>query len=181
MTRILLILILVFPSLVAAQERPTIDLPVALRQANYVNPITLEGSCTHATSIMLMRWQLQFDNADEWRNSYAGGDWADSTWNPTNNHAQKFDRQGIDFAYTIGDADFLDWALSTRRGCGLTVHGGAHAVLLVYLDDQWAAIIDNNDISNIQWVPRDRLISEWHNSNSWAWTVVGDPAPPIPR
>jgi hypothetical protein len=178
MKNLVLAFVLLLPTLAFA-ERPTVNLPIELRQANWVGA-NLEGSCSHATTIMLLNWQMQFEQANGWRNKYSGGDWADATWNPTTNHAQKFDNEGIAFAYTIGDVEFLDWAMSTRRGCGLTVRGGSHAVLLVHLDKEWAAIIDNNDITEIQWVPRDRLVSEWHNSNSWAWTVVGDPAPPLP-
>jgi hypothetical protein len=179
MKKLLILSLLLVPSFAIA-EVPTINLPVECREHNWVDPITLEGSCSHATSVMLLRWQMHEDLASEWRNKYSGGDWADDSWNPIHNHAQKFDNEGIDFAYTIGDVDFLDWALSTRRGCGLTVRGGSHAVLLVHLDNEWAAIIDNNDISEIKWVPRDRLISEWKNSIGWSWTPVYSPAPPLP-
>ena len=64
--------------------------------------------------------------------------------------AAKFDREGIRYAYvTNGDVRFLEWACRTRRGCGITVMGGAHMVALVHLDDKWAAILDNNNVEQV--------------------------------
>jgi hypothetical protein len=174
-----LLLILLFPSCCFA-EVPTVNLPLDLRQSNWVDS-TGEGSCTHATTVMLLRWQLHDNEATNWRNTYSGGDWADYTWNSAN-HAQKFDDQDIPFAYvTDGDVAFLEWCLSTRRGCGVTVMGGRHAVVLAYLDADKAILIDNNDVQHLVVVPRDRFINEWINSNGWAWTPVYSPAPPLPH
>ena len=95
----------------------------------------------------------RYSTADYWRQSYGNGSWPSDL-------AAKFDREKVRYAYTeSGDVRFLEWACRTRRGCGITVLGGAHMVTLVHLDDQWAAILDNNNVSKFIWVPRTALIA----------------------
>jgi len=155
-------------------EYPTVNLPVALRQANWRGNEG-EGSCVHASMISLLRWQGRHAMADYWRQTYGNGEWAAGL-------ADKMDREGVRFAYTVGrnDVGFLEWACSTRRGCGVTVLGGRHMVCLVHLDEKWAGLLDNNDPRQITWVPRRTFLAEWLNSNSWAVTPVYAPAPPLP-
>ena len=157
----------------AETEYPTINLPVSLRQPNWIGNRN-EGSCVHATMISLLRWQGRHNTADYWRRNYGNGEWPEDL-------AAKFNREGLRYAYvTNGDVGFLDWACSTRRGCGVTVMGGRHMVALVHFDNEWAGILDNNDTDAITWVPRDTFVSEWQNSNGWAVTPVYNPAPPLP-
>ncbi len=155
-------------------EMPTVNLEQAFRQENWLGP-QREGSCVHAAMIMLFRWQGREDLADKWLRTYADGEWAE-------NLAAKFDAEGVRYAYTQGqfDVSFLEWACNTRRGCGVTVKGGVHMVNLVHLDAKWAALLDNNDIGEIKWVPRETFLSEWFNSDSWAVTPVYTPPPPLP-
>lgn len=156
-------------------ERPTVNLEEALREENWFGP-QKEGSCVHATMIMLFRWQGHFTLADHWRETYCDGEWAE-------NLAVKFDKEGVRYAFTVGkkDVSFLEWACSTRRGCGVTVKGGVHMVMLVHLDHEWACILDNNFPDAFKWVPRETFLSEWYNSNSWAVTpIMGPPPPPLP-
>lgn len=156
------------------REYPTVNLPYALRQRNWIGD-QHEGSCVHATMVSLFRWQGRYATANYWRRSYSNGEWA-------GNLAQKMDREGIRFAYTVGQGDvrFLEWACRTRRGCGVTVMGGRHMVALVHLDDQYAGILDNNDTTKIIRVPRETFIAEWINSNSWGIATVYSPVPPLP-
>jgi hypothetical protein len=88
----------------------------------------------------------------------------------------------VRYAYTTGENDlsFLEWAVNTRRGCGVTVKGGAHMVLLVHLDAKRAGILDNNFPKEIRWVPRETFLAEWYASQSWAVTPVYVPPPPLP-
>jgi hypothetical protein len=158
---------------VTRTEYPTINLPVFLRQSNWVGNRG-QGSCAHATMVSLFRWQNRPCTAEEWRQNHGNGEWAESL-------AQKFDHEGIRYAYvTNGDVRFLDWACSTRRGCGVSVMGGKHMIALVHFDEKWAGLLDNNDVSTITWVPRDTFVAEWQNSNGWAVTPVYNPAPPLP-
>lgn len=156
-------------------ERPTVNLETVFREHNWLGP-QREGSCVHATIIMLFRWQGEFEMADYWRANYSDGEYA-------SNLAAKMDRAGIRYAYTSrkNDVAFLEWACDTRRGCGITVRGGAHMVMLVGLNDEWACLLDNNFPEDFKWVKREILISEWKNSNSWAVTpILGSPPPPLP-
>lgn len=156
------------------KERPVVNIPPALRQSNWLGRLG-EGSCVHATMISLFRWQGRPATAEYWRRNYGDGEWPDDM-------AAKFEREGIRYAYTEdGDVAFLEWACQTRRGCGITVMGGAHMVALVHLDDQWAALLDNNDTSKFIWVPRATLIAEWKASHGWAITPVYTPAAPLPE
>jgi len=156
------------------KERPLVNIPMALRQENWIGS-QREGSCVHATMISLMRWQGRIHLANKWRRMYANGEW------PTG-LAFKFDREGVRYAYTDkGDVKFLEWASRTRRGCGITVMGGAHMVALVHLDDKWACLLDNNSISKYKWVPRETMIAEWKASHGWAVTPIYTPAAPKPQ
>jgi hypothetical protein len=156
-------------------EYPTINLPVALRQTHWLGNLG-EGSCVHAAMISLFRWQGRYAMADHWRRSYGNGEWATSL-------AEKLEREGVRFAYTVGqnDVGFLEWACRTRRGAGVTVLGGRHMITLVHLDHERAGLLDNNDPHRqISWVPRQTFLAEWFNSNSWAICPVYSPAPPLP-
>ena len=98
------------------------------------------------------------------------------------NLAQKFETENIEYAYTIDpDVNFLEWSIATRRGCGITCMGGRHMVYLVDLTPTKAAIIDPNQTDRVIWVDRERLEAEWRASNSCAVTIVGSPAPPLPK
>lgn len=156
------------------KERPTVNLPLALRQSNWLGSRRM-GSCTWASMISLLRWQGCGKVADWMRQNYGDGEGADGM-------AQKLDRAGIRYAYvTNGDVKFLEWACRTRRGCGITVMGGVHMVTLVHLDAKWAGILDNNSVGNYIWVPRETLIAEWKASHGWAVTPIYAPAAPLPE
>jgi hypothetical protein len=157
----------------AIAERPTVNIPLRLRQSNWIGN-GAEGSCVHATMIGLMRWQGRSDLASVWRRKYADGEWPAGL-------VEKFDRERIRYAYTCGgDVRFLEWAVRTRRGCGITVLGGEHMVALVHLDGKWAGLLDCNDVGKVRWVPRERLVAEWKASYGWAVTVVYSPSAPLP-
>lgn len=149
-------------------ERPCVNLPPALRCPNWGG-----GSCVHASTVMLLRWQGQHEVADWWRANYSGGEYAER-------HNQRLAHARLRYACTTrGDEAFLDWALRTRRGAGITFWPG-HAVNLVHLDDQWAGLLDNNRLEQVIWIPRAEFIARWRNYGGWAWTVVYTPPPPLP-
>lgn len=158
----------------SAEERPTVNLPMGYRHGNWFGPQG-QGSCVHATMVYLLHWQGRHKEADEWRRNNGDGEWAPDL-------AEKLDRAKIRYAYTYnkGNVAFLEWALKTHRGCGVTVMGGKHMVALVHLDAQWACIWNNNDPKKFKWVRRKTFINEWLNSDSWAVTPVYTPASPLP-
>ncbi len=162
------------PSVIAKQERPVVNIPLALRQENWVGN-QREGSCVHASMISLMRWQGRYNLANYWRKTYGNGCWPADL-------AARFDKEKVRYAYTDkGDVKFIEWACRTRRGCGITVMGGAHMVALVHLDSKWACLLDNNNVSKYKWVPREMLIAEWKASYGWAVTPIYTPAAPLPQ
>jgi hypothetical protein len=155
-------------------EMPIVNVPVTMRQSNWIGP-NGSGSCTWATMISLLRWQGRYNTAEWIRENYADGEWATTM-------SKKLDAANIRYAYvTNGDVRFLEWACKTRRGCGITVQGGVHMVALVHLDAKWAGILDNNDVSKINWIPRETLIAEWQASNGWAISPIYNPAAPLPQ
>jgi hypothetical protein len=158
----------------AQVERPTVNLEHFLRESNWLGS-QREGSCVHATMVMLFRWQGREDLAIKWRETYGNGEYAHVL-------ADKLNKEGVRYAYTQNknDVNFLEWACQSRRGCGVTTKGGAHMVMLVHLDAEWAGIIDNNDIDEVKWIPRQTFLSEWQRSYSWAVTPVYTPPPPLP-
>lgn len=167
----------------AFAEVPTVNLPKALRQANWSvwTQGRQEGSCVHAAIVNLFNWQQQYERADKWLHTNGGGEYADDTWNQGENLARKFDAAGIPYAYTTkGDVEFLEWAVATRRGCGVTVMGGRHMVVLVGLDKDFAWLLDTNQIDQFIRVDRKRFIAEWQASHGWAVTPIYTPTPPLP-
>lgn len=156
------------------EEYPTVNLNEVLRQKNWAGSED-EGSCVHATTIMLFRWQGRDDLANYWREHYENGEYPEGL-------ADKFDKEGVRYAYTSleKDVSFLEWACQTRRGCGVTVMEGRHMVMLVHLDGKRAGIIDNNKPGQIIWRDRNDFLNEWFNSRSWAVTPVYAPPPPLP-
>lgn len=156
-------------------ERPSVNIPPEFRKSNWLSSDGY-GSCVHAAFITLLRWQGRFETAKMWEQTYSGAEWSTS-------FEKKLERKKIRFAYTIraGDVSFLEWACRTRRGCAVTVRGGGHMVVLVHLDEKWAAILDNRFTREFIWIPRELFIAEWKASHSWAVTPVYKPSAPAPE
>lgn len=160
---------------VASAKEPTINLPPSLRQHNWVGNQN-EGSCVHATTIMLFRYQRQYALANLWRKSYENGETFSGL-------TAKMEANGVKWAGTYDEnrVSFLEWAMRTRRGCMVTTMGGAHMILLVHLDKDVAGVIDNNSPEKVIWKSRTQFLAEWNESNSWALTPVYTPPPPLLR
>jgi hypothetical protein len=147
---------------------PVVDLPPAWRTSNWGG-----GSCVHASTVHLLHWQGQHELAAWWREAYSGGEYASRL------HA-RLAAAGLRYAYTVdGDEAFLEWALRTRRGAGITYFPN-HAVNLVHLDAERAGLLDNNRVEQIVWIPRAEFLARWKAYGGWAWTLVYDPPPPVP-
>lgn len=157
---------------VRSTDSPAVDLPHGWRRRNW-SPRG-EGSCVHASMVMLMHWQGKHELADWWQNTYDGGEMAE-------NLAQKLEAAGVRFGETrVGDVAFLEWACRTRRGAAVSISSN-HMVCLVHLDDEHAGILDNNDITQLQWYSREDFLQRWQGSyHRWAVTPVYNPPPPKP-
>jgi hypothetical protein len=156
-------------------EVPIVNVPMDLRQRNWTVGSRSNGSCVWASTITLLRWQGMYSKAAWIKKNYGGGEFPWTT-------ASKLDDAGIYYAYTTeGDESFLEWAISTGRGCNIDVKGGRHMVTLVHLTKEWAGILDNNNVRRIRWIPRGRLLAEWRAGKGWGLTTVYPPAAPMPR
>jgi hypothetical protein len=150
-------------------ESPVMNLPVDARCRNYGG-----GSCVCASTISLLRWQGRDDLAAALRNTCLGGQSSASL------HA-KLERIGVHWASTTsGDVGFLEWAVRTRRGCGITYYP-MHYVNLVDLTAEHATLLDNNRVGAYITIPRDEFIRRWRGFGGWATAVVYTPAAPLAR
>ena len=153
----------------ASPEHPVVNLPPAARCRNYAG-----GSCVIASTISLLRWQGLDELAKRFRRLYSGGQSADSL------HA-KLDAHALRYAYTTrGDVRFLEWAIRTRRGAGITFYP-MHFVNLVDLTPTHAVLLDNNRTEHYITLPRHEFEQRWRAYGGWATTVVYAPAPPVAR
>ena len=91
------------------QERPTVNVPAALRQSNWIG-YQGQGSCVHASMISLFRWQYRLKTADYWRQNYGDGEYPEDL-------AAKFDKAGIRYAYATS-GDVSSWNGRVARGAG---------------------------------------------------------------
>lgn len=160
-------------TVVHTTERPIVNLPVALRQTNWSSGG--QGCCVWATTVSLLNWQGRERTAERLRRVADGGAEPEG-------FAQRLDSLGIRYAYTTaGDVKFLEWALRTRRGCGVTVMGGAHFAALVHLDSKVAILLDNNSVEKYKVVTREAFLAEWKSSYGWGLAVLYGPAAPLPK
>jgi len=151
------------------QEHPVVNLPETLRQENYNN-----GSCVWATTVSLLRWQDQYKMANWVRKARSGGV-------AVSEILQSMEKAGFRFSGTDnGDVAFLEWACQTRRGAAIVIHGGAHMVALVDMNQKRVCILDNNDIKRYKWMDREAVIKDWKKSGGIAFTPVYSPTSPLP-
>ena len=150
------------------------DLPPALRQSNWGG-----GSCVHASTVSLLRWQGQFEMAGWWWRNYGGGE-------SIGRLVRRMEAAGLRYAYvTNGDVSFLEWCMRTGRGAGI-FYKPMHAINLVGLDQQYAYLLDNNYVTyperNGHWERVERSVFErrWRGYGGVAWTLVYQPPPPLP-
>lgn len=163
-------------------ESPTVNLPPSLRQSNWTSSRG-DGSCFHAAVVSLLRWQGRYHTAEQWKRSYSGGaKLVDIT--------AAMDRLDIRYAATHGkfDVAFLEHAIATRRGACVGFWAGRdakgndlyHAVALVDITPTQVALLDNNDVSRIYWVPRNKFLYLWAMEGCDALVPIYTPAPPLP-
>jgi len=168
------------------------DLPVGLRQKN-VGGRDGAGCCTFASVQHSARfqnerrlWTFLNDVAAHER----GGGW------PAKMDAMiaKYGDGTRYLQYEGSDSALLEAALKSGRMPAVTYDGHdphyglnrtiAHMVNLVYLDDKYAAILDNNftaDLS-LMWMTRQEFLQRWTGGGSgWAVVLVSPAPAPVPK
>lgn len=149
---------------------PPVDLPYELRMKNYSG-----GSCVHASTESVMRWQGMPELADWWRATYGGGE-------SSGGLISKCNKAGIRFAYTTeGDVGFLDWVHRTKRGATI-FYKPSHSINFYGWtpDGRQAILLDNNHTQEHEYVERETFIKKWKGFGGFALTPVYSPAPPRP-
>ena len=94
---------------------------------------------------------------------------------------------------TTGDYELLKLAIRTGRPCGVTYDGHdphygnqtiAHMVQLVYADDRFACISDNNFPADDQyvWMTAQEFQTRWKgNGGGWSVILLHPAPPPVPH
>lgn len=173
----ILLLILAIPSPVdfKIQDRPIIKVDSEDRVLNWTG-WNNEGSCVHASMMMLFGYQGRDDWADFWGENYESGYYHSWLIN-----ALEVNEIPYASTYERNNVEFLEWAITEKLGCIVTtgirgkdgkIHWGNHMILLVHLDNSEAAIIDPNYPTIIKWMDREKFLKNWFLSNSWATTVL---------
>jgi hypothetical protein len=92
--------------------------------------------------------------------------------------------------HTTGDLSFIKAAFNTGRPVCIT-YGGydmhykgyvAHMVLMAHIDDEWAAITDNNfpGEDELVWMSVSELEKRWKaGGGGWAIVLLNPPPPPM--
>lgn len=181
---LLVIAIVVFVSAAAKDEPencpdgrcPTVveslaDVPPQLRQPNY-SPFG-QGSCVHASTVTILRWQGQYELAAWWKANYHSGEYAGRL-------IERLDAAGLKYAYEDdGDIRFLEWCARNRQVAGI-FYFPRHAVNLVDFNETHAVLLDNNRTSDYIYIPRAEFIRNWRGYGGFAWTLVYNTPPPYP-
>jgi hypothetical protein len=193
--------------------RATVDLPVSQHKRNAAGSDGL-GLCVYTSTWHAALWQSVSD-------LYGFRDWM--THKPGGSYPEKFEatlsayckERGIScpgyVQHTGGDVDFLSLALKTGRMvcvtyCGVDGPGRygnaviGHMVNLVHLDEERAAILDNNFPGTWLWMSRGDFLARWRGvqpdgrpflardgrgralpiGGGWAIVLLNSPPPPYP-
>lgn len=142
------------------------DLPREMRERNWGG-----GSCVHASTVMVLRWQGHEELADWWRRTYSGGEHGQGL-------TSKCERAGLRFAYTnSGDEQFLEWVSRTRRGATI-FYKPSHSICFCGYENGQAVLLDNNRIDVFERVEKQEFIRRWKGYGGFALTMVYQPPPP---
>jgi len=158
-------------------EIPVAHLPDALHERNWPDRGG-SGSCVHASTLFVMRWQGAYEVADWWRRNYAGGETAQSITN-------YYKQNNLPFACTLnGDPAFLVWVTQTRRAAIVwwkPYHCCAFVGVSVIGGREYAIIQDNNRPGTFEQTPLNEFIQKWRGYGGFACTLLmSPPQSPVP-
>ncbi len=166
---------------VPAAESPPLNLPQELRQLNWLSRPNgqghREGSCVHASFVMLLNWHNRVTDALRWKATYEGGEYASEL-------EARLRAAGIGYRSTRdAEPTFLDWCSESRHGAILWWKPN-HCCLFagwVNRNGTWyAAIIDNNHPERFEYTERTQFLRLWQGYGGYALTITSPPTIPIP-
>lgn len=188
MHRLLLSLLLIACGCVAPAEKwvavnppepevPVVNLPTNLHERNWVDARG-SGSCVHASTLFIMKWQGQYKLAEQWKKTHAGGETANSIM-------LAYEKYNLPYTCTLdGDPLFLVWATKSRRGAIVwwkPYHCCAFVGISVVDGREYAIISDNNRPGTFEKTPLDEFIRKWRGYGGFACTLLLDaPHSPLP-
>jgi hypothetical protein len=148
-----------------------------MRQQNWEGRLR-QGSCVYASLINHVRWLNLPDFADKIRRTRGDGEYA-------NRLMQWLDSEDVAYRYTEkADPRFLDWCSNERAGCILWWKPSHCCTFVGWVQDtegnQLAAVLDNNYISNFEYIPREQFVRLWAGYGGFALSVLDDPTISIP-
>jgi hypothetical protein len=150
-------------------EMPIVDIPENVRVKNYAG-----GSCVYASTESAFMQVNAPDWAAYYRQEHSGGSGAETL-------GRYLTKDGVRYVQTTsGDVSVLEWAMRTRRMVIIAYHP-SHYVNLVHLDSQWAGILNNNHVHDIEWISASEFIRNWKGYGGEATVLLYDPIPPLPR
>lgn len=166
----------------------SIDLPASEHLKNKVGSDG-SGLCVFTSIDHAARWQNEADliGFRDFMTKYPGGGYPQKV----DEYIKKKAGSGhVDYIQsTTGDEALLELALKTGRMVCITYgysprYGELiyHMVNLVYLDDKWGVVLDNNFPDTYEWVPRAELLRRWKiQDGGWQVILLNPPAPPKPK
>ena len=160
-----------------------IDLPESQHVRNFAAPRDGLGLCVFATLTMQARWHNLEPLFDAIKTVEYGGGWPEKV-----DEVVKKCAPNVTVVHYEGtDPAILDRALAEGKAVGVTYGYGEryrgtiyHMVLLVYLDEGRAAILDNNFPGTYEWMSRDEFLRRWTHASGYGWADLLLAPPPVP-
>jgi len=145
------------------------DVPLQLRVSNYW--YRRKGSCVHATTATILNYLGLYSKSDWWTDNHHG---AQNAYGIIEN----FNDSGLDYAYTIGDPEFLEWASRNRQITGIWYYY-KHSVNFIGFTETHAILLDSNSTGEYNYILKDEFLDEWINTyGGFAFVVIEGSVPP---
>jgi hypothetical protein len=158
------------------REIPPANLPLELRQTNWLGS-KREGSCVHASTMYVLRWNGQYELADAWRQKFGNGETGSGIM-------RKLTEAGVPFYATAnGDPRVLEYASETRRACIIWFFTSHCVTFCGFSKDpygkEYAYLCDNNRVQQFIKIEKEVFIKRWQTQyDGFACCFLGTPLPP---
>lgn len=173
-------------------REPMVDLvTIPYVDKNFGSNIDGSGMCVFNSfrACLVSQYRDDFDDYARWlARHYQGGGYPSRVTEYTRAYCRSKGIEGFDDQYVqIVGSDTLEAireALEDGRSVAVTDSGDVsfygrpvpHMTNIVYLDDQWAAIVDNNRPDRTEWISREAFIKRHrHYDSGWCIVYLGKP------
>lgn len=172
---------------IPAEDVPTCNLPIELRQRNWLGPKG-QGSCVYASLTNHARWLnlLEFGEyiaGPDITGTGRGANFGDGEYETR--LMENLDKMGMKYDFTRNaDPRFLDWCDMERRGAIMwwkPYHCCTFCGWVTKADGkQYAVILDNNRTEAFELTEREQFIRLWAGYGGFALCLMNDPVTTIP-